>query len=720
MVGSSCQRIARLGRPFAPAALSLLGAIGCSGSSVHSSSPRVAVDAPRYPRTPRTEANETRFGSRVEDPYRWLEPTDDASVRAWSVAQDELARGILSRLPLRELFRRTLRELRATDEVSPPVARGKRLFYTRRGATDDLPCLFMQPEPDGKEVLVLDPKAWSEDGSLTFGNWWVSPDGTKIAYQLRTNGHDAARIRVVVVADGASRPVAAADDIADGEDPRPQWLSDGSGFYYTAVPADGEAATRWSRAGIRLHRLGDPTKADTTVFAPVKDETDQSCGLSEDGHWLTVTVSFGWANSRVYVGDLRGPTHEFRPVEIAGEAKTNAIAYRDRLFVYTEENAPNGRIVSLDPASPRESDAREIIAERPAEPLLGFSILGGKLVLSYLVDVATEVEIRELDGRPRTRLRSPPLSTVFRPVGRDVDDVGYFTVQSYASPPVIYRFTASTGDAQPWFETRAPFAPADFVTERLFVASTGGARVPMFVIRRKDAALSPSTPLILEGYGGFREVNRPLYRPDVVAWVKWGGAYAIACIRGGGEYGESWHQSGMLHNKQNAFDDFLAAADALVERGYTSRKHLVLRGASNGGLLVAATITERPDVAAAALLGEPLTDMIRFARFGAAGTAEYGNPDREDDFRALLAYSPYHRVVQGRAYPAVLVTAAETDERAHPMHARKFVAALQQASIGGSVLLRMDFRYAHAGATLISAWVDKIADELSFAAWQTH
>jgi prolyl oligopeptidase len=687
---------------------------------VKSAPPRAAVQAPQYPSTPRTEATETRFGSRVEDPYRWLEPTDDASVKAWSVAQDELARGVLSRLSMREPFRRSLRELRAIDEVSPPIARGKRLFYTRRAASDDLASLFMQAQPDGHEVRVLDPKAWSEDGSLTFGDWWVSPDGTKIAYQLKSDGHDAACIRVVVVPDGASAPAAAADDIADGEDPRVQWLLDSSGFYYTAVPADGDASKRWSRAGIRLHRLGEPTTADRSVFAPALGESDQSCGLSEDGHWLTVKVSFGWTKSRVYVSDLRGPTGEFRPVDIGGEALTNAIAYRDRLFVYTEDSAPNGRILSFDPGALRKSDAVEIIPERPAQPLLGFSILGGKLILSYLDDAATEVEIRELDGRPRTQLRNPPLSTVFRPVGRALDDVGYYTVQSYASPPIIYRFTASTGAAEPWFETRAPFAPADFATERLFFTSTGGARVPMFVIRRKDAALSPSTPLILEGYGGFRLANRPYYRPDVVAWIESGGAYAVACIRGGGEYGEAWHESGMLHNKQNVFDDFIAAADTLVERGYTSRKHLVLRGASNGGLLVAATITERPDVAAAALVGEPLTDMVRFATFGASGTAEYGDPDREDDFRALFAYSPYHHVVQGQAYPATLVTAAATDERAHPMHARKFVAALQRASTGGPVLLRMDFRYAHEGPPSIAAWVDKIADELSFAAWQTQ
>jgi len=671
-----------------------------------------------YPATPRSSVADTIFGSTVDDPYRWLEPTDDAAVKSWSIAEDRLARGILDRLPDRKRLHDRLLALRAVDEMSAPVARAGFLFFVRRTAADELPALLVSDESGSHTRRLLDPSSWSSDHSLSFGDWWVSPDGTQIAYQLRTNGHDAATLRVAEVATGIASPV---DDIAEGEDPRVQWLPDSSGFFYTSIPSDpARHGTRWSEASIRQHRLGVKASSDAIIFAADPREVDLSNDLSDDGRWLTVTVWLGWARSRVHVCDRQSGAASFHELGVGGEAKTTAIAYKDRLFVYTEDKAPNGKIVVVDPLAPNGPGSTEVVSERPRQPLLGFGIVGGALAVSYVVDATTDVEMHELDGRLRGKLQAPELSTVWRPVGRPSDDIAYYTAQSYTSPPAIYKYNARTQTSTPWFSTIAPPSPGELVTERVFYTSTGGVQIPMFIVRRIDAPPSPDARLILEGYGGFREVNRPLYRPDVIAWVQSGGVYAIACIRGGGEYGETWHADGMLHNKQNTFDDFAAAARYVVDRGYTSAGHLILRGASNGGLLVAATVTQHPDIAAAALIGEPLADMVRFSRFGAAGMAEYGNPEVEPDFRALLAYSPYHHVGHGLAYPAILVTAAEGDERAHPMHARKLAAALQAAGSPRPVLLRMDFRYAHDGPSSVTAWADKLADELSFAAWRAQ
>ena len=505
----------------------------------------------------------------------------------------------------------------------------------------------------------------------------------------------------------------------EGEDPRVQWLPDSSGFFYTSIPIDpARHSTRWSEASIRQHRLGAKAVSDSLIFAADPRQVDLSSRLP-DGRWLTVTLWLGWVKSAYTSAIVKAPRRRFASSALAAMPKRRRLL-KDRLFVYTEDKAPNGKIVVVDPLAPNGPSSTEVIPERPRQPLLGFGIIGGALAVSNVVDATTEVEIHELDGRLRAKLQAPELSTVWRPVGRPSDDIAYYTVQSYTSPPVIYKYNARTQTSTPWFSTSAPFSPSELVTERVFYTSTGGVRVPMFIIRRRDAPPSPDARFLLEGYGGFREVNRPLYRPDVIAWVQSGGVYAIACIRGGGEYGETWHSDGMLHNKQNTFDDFAAAARYVVDRGYTNPRHLILRGASNGGLLVAATVTQHPDIAAVALIGEPLADMVRFPKFGASGMAEYGNPEIEPDFRALMAYSPYHHVRHGRAYPAILVTAAEGDERAHPMHARKLVAELQGAGSPRPVLLRMNFRYAHEGASSVTAWAEKLADELSFAAWRAQ
>jgi prolyl oligopeptidase len=439
-------------------------------------------------------------------------------------------------------------------------------------------------------------------------------------------------------------------------------------------------------------------------------------------------VSHGWASTDVYFRDMRQPLPsaapagaatdglEFRPLVVGRGSSFDVTAYRDRFYALTDDGAPRRRLLAIDPAHPEPAAWREIVPERADATLEDLRVVGGRLALSYVVDATSRIEIRELDGKPVREVTLPGIGSASTPEGNEDEDEAYYSFSSFTVPRETYAMSVATGATSLWHRLTVPVDPRPYTTEQVFFRSKDGTRVPMFVIRRKDAPRDGGAPTILTGYGGFNVAFTPGFDASIYPWLERGGTYVVANLRGGSEYGEDWHEAGMKVRKQNVFDDFLAAAECLIRERYTSPGRLALKGRSNGGLLVGAALTQRPELFRAVLCGVPLLDMVRYHLFGSGRTwiAEYGSAEDPEEFRALNAYSPYHRLRTGTRSPSVLLLSADTDDRVDPMHARKFAAALQHASTGGPVLLRIERNAGHGGADLLRAFVEQATDEYSF------
>jgi prolyl oligopeptidase len=674
-----------------------------------------------YPPTRTSPAVDRLHGVDVADPYRWLEQADADEVKAWVAAQSAFTRARLDALPERDAIAARLRELFYVDSISAPVRRGPRYFYSRRHATKEKSVAYWKAGKDGPEQVLFDPNAWSHDGSVSLGTWVPSWDGERVAFQEKQNNSDEATLHVLDVASGERSPV---DVIEGAKYATPSWTPEGDGFYYTWLPTDPAVPTadRPGHAEVRFHRLGSPPHEDPVVRGRTGDPTSFiHAALSRDGHWLVLTISHGWTSNDVYVRDMRGAAHgsagEWRPLAVGVAAHFEVVAWRDRFYVTTDEGAPRGRLFAVDPERLERAAWREIAAERPDATLQGTVVVGGRLALQYLKDARSEVVLRELDGSGPREVALPGLGTADGPYGNPDDDEAYLTFQSFTTPPAVFALSVGSGALREHSRVEVPFDPSPYTIEQAFFASKDGTKVSMFVVRRKDLVKDGSARALLSGYGGFQVSLTPSFLASIYPWLERGGVYAIANLRGGGEYGEEWHRAGMLLQKQNVFDDFIAAAEHLVREGYTRPERLAIRGGSNGGLLVGAALTQRPDLFAAALCAVPLLDMVRYHLFGSGKTwvGEYGSADDPAQFRALHAYSPYHRVAPGVRYPATLLLSADSDDRVDPLHARKFAALLQARSAGGPALLRVQKNAGHGGADLIKAAVDEGADAYAFA-----
>ena len=439
--------------------------------------------------------------------------------------------------------------------------------------------------------------------------------------------------------------------------------------------------------------------------------------LSIDGHWLVRTVSHGWRSTDVSFRDARSAGSPWTTLVSGQDSIYDLDVFRDRFYVNTNEGAPNRRVFAVDPAHPDRGSWREIIPERKDATLESASLVGGKLAVVYLKDVLSRVEIRDLDGKLARELPLPELGSASGLVGRPDEDEAYFSFESFTVPDTIYRTSVAQGGMEVFFRLQVPVDSSRYATEQLFATSKDGTKVPVFLVRAKGQKPDKNTPALLTGYGGFLISERPRFRPAIFPWLERGGVFALAVLRGGGEYGEEWHRAGMLTRKQNVFDDFIAASEKLVADGWTSSPKLAILGGSNGGLLVSAAEVQRPDLYGAILCGVPLIDMVRYHLFGSGKTwiSEYGSADDAEQFKAILAYSPMQHVKQGVRYPATLLLSADADDRVDPMHARKFAAELQEASTGGPVLLRIERHSGHGGSDQIKATIDRTADEYAFA-----
>jgi prolyl oligopeptidase len=675
-----------------------------------------------YPPARRDATIDVIAGTRVADPYRWLEDATRPDVKAWLAAEDELTRDFIGKLPGRERLRARLQALMYVESTATPVHRGKRYFYLRRHADKEKRVLHWRDGEHGSEHTLIDPNALSASGAVSLGDFFPSWDGKHVAYVLHPNNSDAGVLHVIDVESGA----VSSSDVIDGADyTQPSWTRSGDGFYYSSMPPASPtlaAADRFGHITVRFHALGSDPSRDAVVRAASNDPTKIVDGhLSDDGRWLFAYLAHGESVNDVWFRDPRRAGDDWHPLAVGQPHFYVPLGRGDAFYMLTNEDAPHSRIFRVDPRHPERASWREIVPERKGVVIDGLYLAGGHLVLSTLVDATSRLEVRTLDGKLVRDVPLPGLGTIEDVTAADADDAVFFTFKSPTLPPRVLATSVKTGAVDVWAASKVPFDATPFTVEQKWYPSKDGTRISMFIVRKKDQPMDGTTPYILYGYGGFTVATLPTFRPEVAAWLEAGGAMALTNLRGGGEYGEAWHQAGMLSRKQNVFDDFAAAASWLVTNKYTRGDKLAIYGRSNGGLLVSTTMTQHPELARAVLCGVPLTDMIRYSRFGGGKTwiPEYGDPERADDFKWLYAYSPYHHVQDGVRYPSLLMLTADADDRVEPLHARKFVAAVQHAEGGASkdgrvTLLRLEKQSGHAGADVMSQLVDYWADAYVF------
>ncbi len=674
-----------------------------------------------YPATRRSDQVDVLHGVPVPDPYRWLEDAKSPEVAAWTAAQDALARGVLAKLPERDALIARFRELFYVESVGTPRHHGGRWFIARRDAgKEKFVVYWREGEERGAEKVLLDPNAWAADGSAALGVWSVSRDGRRVAYTVKENNSDEATLYVMDVSTGERSEV---DVIPGARYASPEWTPEGDGFYYAWIPPR-ESVPTAERPGyteVRYHALGEDPASDRVVHTRTGDaKTFLNAHLSWSGRWLIASTMHGWSRNDVELMDLHAEVPGWTPLITGQDAQYTVDVDHDRLFIRTNDGAPKFRVMVADPRSPERERWSELVPERPDATLEMAGILGHHLVLGYLKDVVSLVEVRTEDGQLVRTLDAPTLGSIGGFSGNTDDDLAYYSFQSFTYPTEIFETRLATGDTTSFYRLEVPVDPSKYTVEQRFATSKDGTKVPFFVVHAKGLVKDGKTPTVLNGYGGFQVAETPYFSSGIYPWLERGGIWVVANLRGGSEYGEEWHRHGMRHEKQNVFDDFFAVAEELLRQGYTCPAKLAAHGGSNGGLLVGAAITQRPDLFRVALCSVPLLDMLRFHLFGSGKTwvDEYGSADDPGDFAAIHAYSPYHRVVVGTDYPSTLLLSADSDDRVDPLHARKFAAMLQWSGAGASrrpVLLRVEKQAGHGGADLVKSNVERLADEFAFA-----
>ncbi|GGK52689.1 prolyl endopeptidase [Salinarimonas ramus] len=674
-----------------------------------------------YTETRQTDTSEVHFGVTVRDPFRWLEndPRQDAEVARWIDAQNALSAPYLQSLPARDVLERRLRAIFDHETATPPVERNGRYFFTRKGGLDNQQQLVMRSGLDGADRILIDPNTWSDDGTVALAEWAASADGAFVAFAVQDGGSDWRTIRVMNTSTGTILN----DEVEWARFTSIAWHPDGSGFYYSRYP-EAEAGAAFS-AGIEghavyFHRIGSSQTEDRLVQAPTPGRALlHTADVTPDGRYLIVYTSALTGGVAVTVTDLSSAdAAPKRLVESYEDRWTLLGNIGAKLYFATQKDAPRGRIVTID-LSKELPEISELIPERPDAVLRegGSAVLGDRLLLSYTIDVQSQVERYRLDGTFDGTVALPGPGSTGLVRGRPGNNEAFFAFSSYDAPLTVLRHEVDANRTTVWAEPEIAINLDMVVVEPHFYSSKDGTRVPLFIVRRKDG--DGPAPTMLHAYGGFGISMIPHFSPAAMAWVEQGGVYALANIRGGGEYGQAWHHAGRRADKQNVFDDFIAAGEYLIDRGITSSGGLAIHGESNGGLLIGAVVNQRPHLFAAALPAVGVLDMLRFDRFtsGATWVEEFGSPSVEDEFHTLLSYSPLHTIREGARYPAILVTTADTDNRVVPAHSFKYAAALQAADVGDRPrLLRVETRAGHGAGKPTDMVIEEFADMWAFAA----
>ncbi|HEX2443767.1 MAG TPA: prolyl oligopeptidase family serine peptidase [Vicinamibacterales bacterium] len=662
----------------------------------------------------RKEATVDRVhGVDILDPYRWLEDQDAPDTRAWIEAQNKYTDAVIGPLPGEARIEKRLTELMKIETIGVPVVRGGRYFYTKRRADQDLSVIYLRSNRESAEEILVDPHPLSADHSTSVGIMNVSPDGSALVYGVRAGGEDEVTVRVMDVETRKELPDAL---------PRARYSGvsitrDRQLLYYS----------RQTPAGPRVfvHRMGADPASDKEIFGEgYGREKIIRAALSDDGRFLIVTVLHGSAASKteVYVADMdkRGP---LVPIVTDIDATFDPTIAGRTLYLRTNWNAPKQRVMAVELDRPARPYWREAIPQASAV-ITDLSAVGGRLFASYLENVQTRIRSFAPDGTAAGELTTPGVGVTGNVSGEWERDEGFFTFSSLSTPQTIYRYIVSSGGRDVWARQQVPVSGDSVEIKQFWFASKDRTKVPMFVAHRKGLKLDGSNPALLTGYGGFNVSQTPGFSARAAFWIENGGVFALPSLRGGGEFGEEWHRAGMLDRKQTVFDDFVGAAEWLVKNGYTSPARLAISGGSNGGLLVGAALTQRPELFQAVVCSYPLLDMVRYHKFLVAGywVPEYGSADDPDQFKYLFAYSPYHRVTKGVKYPAVLFITGDADTRVAPLHARKMTALLQDQT--GSpqaerpILLKYDTKAGHSGGIPLGRLIERLTDEMRFLFWQ--
>ena len=725
-------------RVFA-AALSVFALAACSNSDAPEAgedSPGAAASndaagfsraAPDYPETRTVEQTDVYVSASegevtVSDPYRWLEAdvrvSDD--VANWVEAQNEVTRDYLAQLPGRDHIAERLRELWNYERYGLPVEREGRYFYTRNDGLQDHSVLYVADGLDGPARALIDPNAWSGDGTTALASWRPSPDGSHLVYAIQEGGSDWRTLRVLDVQSGEDR-----SDVIEWVKFSPlSWAEDGSGFFYSRYPepAEGETFTAPNRnQAIYFHQLGTDQSEDRLIQAdPDNPDVSWRGVVSDGGGHLVIYASTGTDGNAVHVLDLETPGAELQTL-FEGFANNHLHVgdVGETFFFRTDLNAPNGRIVAVDLSDP---DALSDVVAEAGDPITGADHVGGRLIVEYMRDVASAVQVFTQDGEPVGAVDLPGLGVATGFSGAPDRSETFFSYESLNQPAALYRYDVQTGESEIFRAPDLTFEPDAYVVTRTFYESSGGARIPLFIAHHRDVEPNGEQPTLIYGYGGFAITRRPDFDPRRLQWMEMGGVYAIANLRGGSAYGRDWHDAGRLGEKQNVFDDFINAGRALIEMGWTSPDHLAIHGRSNGGLLVGAVANQAPQLFAAALPAVGVMDMLRFNQFtaGRFWVDDYGSPQDPEMFDVLYGYSPYHNVPDVGEYPATLITTADTDDRVVPGHSFKYAAELQASDTGDApTLIRIESSAGHGAGTPVSKLVEEGADRWAFIARHT-
>jgi prolyl oligopeptidase len=679
-------------------------------------------------------------GQKVVDNYRWLEDAHSSETQAW--AQEELAytQSVLGVLPDRDKLQKRLEQLLTIGSIGTPQMGGKYYFYTRREGMQNQPVLYVRQSVEGKDRVLLDVNQLAADGTIALDWWYPSEDGKYLAYGTSPSGSEMSTLHVIETVTGKPLP----DTIERTRACSLAWKPDASGFYYTRYPKKGEVAEgqEMYNRHVFYHALGtDPAKDPLTYGEGLNPEWWPNVTLSEDGRWLLISVEEGWTKSELHLADLQAGTPPARITE-GKEFLYGGDFYKGMLYVTTNEDAPRYRVFSVDTAKPARQNWKEIIPESDAV-LQGASVFGGKLFAQYEHDATSQLKVFDLQGKKIEDIALPTIGSVFGSGGKWDRNEVFFGFQSFTVPPSIYRIDLTPIDpnskvnnhkaelttfkpAALWAKVDAPsIDPSAYEVGQEWFNSKDGTRVPMFIVHKKGLAKDGHNPTLLTGYGGFNVSLTPTFSRASYLWLEHGGVYAVANLRGGAEFGEDWHRAGMLEKKQNVFDDFIAAAEYLIAQKYTDKDHLAIQGGSNGGLLMGAMITQRPDLFRAVVCAVPLLDMLRYQNFQIAKLwiPEYGSADDAKQFEWLYAYSPYHHVKAGMEYPAILFMTADTDTRVDPMHAKKMAALMQAEAKNGEshdrpILLRIETKAGHGAGKPVTKQIEENTDVFSFLFWQ--
>ncbi len=694
-----------------------------------SSVPSSPVGPPKAKVAP---VEDTVQGHKIVDPYRYLENPNDPDTKLYVEQELSYTRSILDPLPGRDKINARLSQLLEIGTVGVPQMGGKYYFHTRREGGQNQPVLYVREGLNGafnnEDRVLLDVNKLAADGTIALDWWYASEDGKYVAYGTSPSGSEVSTLRVIETASGKLLP----DSIERTRAASIAWKHDNSGFFYTRYPKKGdvpEGQEVYNRH-VFYHALGTDSAKDPLIFGEGRNpEWWPDVTLSEDGRWLLIDEGQGWTKTEMFLKDL---TSKDPPLEITTGKNFlyGADFLAGKLYITTNEDAPHYRVFVADAANAKRENWKEIIPQSDAV-LQNASVTGGKLLAEYEHNATSELKVFGLDGKKLADIPLPAIGTVFSASGRYDRNEIFFGFQSFTVPPSIYRADLTKVDmtgvnSALWAKVDAPsIDPSAYDVQQVWYTSKDGTKVPMFVVSRRGIGKNGKNPTLLTGYGGFNISETPSFNRSTYLWMEHGGIYAVANLRGGAEFGEDWHRAGMLDKKQNVFDDFIAAGEFLIAQKYTDKDHLAIQGGSNGGLLMGAMITQRPDLFRAVVCQVPLLDMLRYQNFQIAKLwiPEYGSADDAKQFEWLYAYSPYHHVKPGQEYPAILFTTGDTDTRVDPMHAKKMAALMQAEAKNGAskdkpILLRIETKAGHGQGKPVTKQIEESTDMYSFLFWQ--